>query len=186
MKIIQTLFIFFLFSFSFFSQQKEIKQVDQKKHALNIELLGRTFFFGSFNYEYLITPNFSLGAGLGVLQLQQGNITRSNQSLLEQGRYFDAVTTQMIYVNYFLGKNRHKGVVSVGATNLLTFGRNKYPSETEVYSSSILSLNLGLGYQFSSKKMYYRLMAYCLSIPQPNPWFPSVIPWAGLSVGYRL
>lgn len=185
MRTIQTLLIFFLISYSLFSQQKETKQVAQKKHALNIELLGRTFLFGSFNYEYSITSNFSLGAGLGVLQLQQGNITRSNQSLPEQGRYFDAVTTQMFYVNYFLGKNRHKGIVSAGVTNLLTFGRNKYPSETEVYSSSIFGANLGLGYQFNSDKMYYRLMAYCLTMPQPSTWFPSVIPWAGLSVGYR-
>ena len=151
-----------------------------------MEAFGRTFFFGSFNYEYSIIPNFSLGAGIGVLQLQQGNITRNNQSLSEQGRYFDAVTTQMIYVNYFFGKNRHKGIFSVGGTNLLTLGRNKYPSETESYSSSILLPNLGLGYQFSSKKMYYRLMAYCLYMPQPSTWFPSVIPWAGLSVGYRI
>ena len=185
MKITETLLVFLLFSSNFFCQQNEVKQIDEKKHALNIELLGRTCLFGSFNYEYSITPKFSIGAGIGLLNLQQGNITRSNQPLPEQGRYLDAVTTQMFYVNYFLGKNRHKGIVSAGVTNLLTLGRNKYPSETEVYSSSVLGANLGLGYQFTSDKMYYRLMAYCLTMPQPNTWFPSVIPWAGLSVGYR-
>ncbi len=163
-------------------------QVNQTggKHALNIELVGRAFLFGSFNYEYALTNQISLGGGLGLGNIQAGDITRDNNGIPENGRYFDMSSTQMIYGNYFIGKHKHKLYFTAGATNFLIVNRNKYPSETEFFVEPKLEWNLGLGYQFSGARTYYRLTAYCISLPDDSSFFPKYLPWLGLSMGYKL
>ena len=79
-----------------------------KKHLIGLELLGRGFIFGSVNYEHFLTEEISLGLGFGVLSIQNGEITRSNNGIVERGRYLDSGTSQMLYGNYYLGQKRHQ------------------------------------------------------------------------------
>lgn len=157
----------------------------QGKHSLNLELLGRTFIFNSFNYEYTIKDNISLGAGFGVFSVLRGTIMRDNNGQTETGKYFDTGTSQMLYANYFIGRNKHKLLFTAGITNFLNTYRNTYPSETVVQWDSQLEWNAGIGYEYSTNKTFLRATAYCISMPDPTGWFPKYMPWGGLSVGYR-
>ena len=156
------------------------------KHSIVTEIGGRTFILGSLNYEYAIHKRISLGGGTGLIGIQRGGITRDNNGAPEDGKYFDASSTQMIYGNYFIGKDKHKLFFTVGATNFLFTYRNKYPSGTELSRELQLEWNAGIGYQFSHKRLYYRLTGYCISMPEPSAWFPKYMPWAGLSIAYKL
>lgn len=195
-NIIKTLsaFCFLLFSLhSIFAQQNEsvsAASIDilpqESKHSVHVELLGRAFLFGSVNYEYALPKNFAVGAALGITNVQRGTITRDNAGTPEEGRYFDSATSQMVYGNYFVGKRKHKGLVTAGLTHFLITSRNKYPSRTERSLESHFEWNAGLGYQFSANRTYYRLTGYVLSLPEPSGWFPAIMPWGGLTIGCRL
>jgi len=158
----------------------------ESKHTLLTEIGGRTFIFGSLNYEYALLQNVSIGVGLGFINVQRGEIIRSNNGVQETGSYFDLGTTQMIYGNYFIGRDKHKLILTAGLTNFLFSYRAKYPSGTLQSRSSQTEWNAGIGYQFSTEIMYFRLTGYCISMPDPSGWFPKYMPWGGISIGYKL
>ena len=155
----------------------------QERHSLNLELGGRTLLFGSLNYEYQILDKVSIGGGLGVINLSRGQITRDNGGMDETGNYLDISTSQMLYGNYFMGRNKHKMLLTAGLTNFLQTYRNTYPSETVIGRDLQVQWNAGLGYQFTGKQNYFRLTGYVLKMPQPSGWFPPYIPWFGLTTG---
>jgi hypothetical protein len=75
--------------------------------------------------------------------------------------------------------------MTAGITNFLEYSRSKFPSEKLTDVDAQLEWNVGLGYQFATPKMYYRITGYCISLPDPHGWFPKYMPWAGLTVGYK-
>lgn len=156
-----------------------------QKHFIHTELGGRTFIFGSLNYEYAVLQNVSVGVGLGMINLQRGEITRSNNGVQEIGSYFDLGTTQMVYGNYFIGGDKHQLLLTAGVTHFFLSYKNKFPSETLKTRNSQILWNAGVGYQYSTKKWYYRLTGYCIQMPQPSGWFPKYMPWGGVSIGYK-
>lgn len=154
------------------------------KHSLHIEAFGRSFFFGSLNYEYAFTDRISAGLGLGFAQLTTGSIERNNEGQTEYGRYFDTFTTQMLYVNYDLWKrNKHSIYATAGLTAYTETYRNKYPSETQFSVYSQVQWTAGVGYEFNSGKFFFRATPYVLAMPEPSGWFPPYMPWLGLSAG---
>lgn len=88
------------------------------KHSVHAEIGGRTLIWGSLNYEYALSKQFSLGGGFGVLSVLRGDITRNNGTA-ETGKYLDLATTQMIYGNYFIGESKNKLLLTAGLTNYL-------------------------------------------------------------------
>ncbi len=58
-----------------------------RKHRLFTEIGGRTVVFGSLNYEYALSKNFSLGAGFGMINYQTGSISRVVDGNPETGNY---------------------------------------------------------------------------------------------------
>jgi len=160
--------------------------INNSKHSVNFEILGRTIIWSSVNYEYKILNNLSIGGGLGMNYLSKGDIFRDNNGISEKGRYLEIGASQMIYGNYFLGKTKHKFFFTGGATNFLDINKRKYPSETQYSAESQIKWNVGIGYQYSAKTTYFRFTTYCIRMPDPSGWFPEVIPWAGISVGKNL
>lgn len=158
----------------------------ESKHTLHVEIGGRTFIWGSMNYEYALGRRMAVGGGLGMINFMSGDIIRANNGTTEKGNYLDIATTQMIYGNYFLGKNRHQVYFTGGLTHFLVTNRNKYPSETVFSAEALLEWNAGIGYQFSGKRFFFRVTGYCISMPGPSDWFPEYMPWAGVSVGYNI
>lgn len=156
----------------------------ESKNSLNFELLGRGFLFGSFNYEYTLAKRLSLGLGLGFANVQRGQISRLDPvgNVSETGMFFEAATTQMIYTNYFLGKNKHKLILTAGITNFLLYDRQNYPSELISDTDSFLNWNIGIGYQLSLKKVKFRITAYAINLPGESIYLPGVLPWVGFAV----
>lgn len=159
---------------------------NEYKHALHAEIGGRTFIWGSINYEYKLTKRISVGGGLGIINIQSGLITRQNNGADETGNYLDIATSQMVYGNYFLGRRVHKLYFTGGLTNFLALETNRYPSENEFNADAELQWNAGIGYQLSIKRVFFRLTGYVLSMPQPSAWFPKYMPWVGITYGYRM
>ena len=158
----------------------------RSKHSLNLESFGRSFLFGSLSYEYSINRSFSAGIGLGLAYVGAGEILRSNNGEPESGRYFETASSQMIYGMYFLGPNRHRLLLTAGLTNFLTTDRYSYPSEVHRSADAQIEWNAGLGYQFLWPRVNLRLIGYVISLPDPHGWFPKYMPWAGLTVGYKI
>lgn len=180
--------IVIIFSQAVFAQgsQEDTSEEKENKHYIYTELLGRTIIFGSLNYEYSLHPKVSIGCGLGYINMQQGKISRNVDGDSETGDYFDLISSQMIFANYFVGKRKHKFVLTGGITNFLNTYRNTYPTEKLVSRKAQVEWNAGMGYQFSTNRFLLRLNTYAISMPDPSGWYPKYFPWLGLSVGVKI
>lgn len=175
------LLFFFTAAFEIHAQDTELS----KKQSINFEVLGRSIVWGAINYEYQIASRFSLGIGFGYSNSGRGQINRIEEGVQEIGRYFDLSTSQILYGNYFVGKNNHQLLISGGLTNFWAWSRQKFPSETLFNSDVQIRWNVGIGYQYSKGNAYFRATAYAIRMPEPAGWFPRVFPWIGLTGGYR-
>lgn len=161
-----------------------LSQETSDKHSISIELLGRSLIFGSVNYEYTLNPKLSVGAGLGFAAFQKGDITRNVVGMNEIGKYFDTSTSQFVFANYFIGKKKHKGIITSGLTNFMSTSKNTYPTEKVRSIENTFRWNAGLGYQYSGRSMFFRITGYAINLPESD-LFPKLVPWAGLSTGLR-
>ena len=186
MKITLMLLLTVFFDQYIYSQEAVVAaNSKQKRHSINIEALGRTFIFGSVNYEYTLHKKLSIGAGFSILSASRSSTVRANNGFEESGIFSSLVSTQMIYGNYFVGKGKHKLLLTAGATGLLSNARSKFPSETLKSHSLSFHGNMGIGYNYLGDNVYYRLTVYCLQLPDLAGWFPRLMPWIGTSVGFR-
>jgi hypothetical protein len=158
---------------------------DDKKHKVYLEGLGRSVIWLSMNYEYELTKRISLGTGLGYTNLSSRPMVRVNDGVYETGRHFELLTSQAIFANYFIGKSNHKLFFTGGFTNFWSLSRRKFDSDTRFFSDAQIRWNLGVGYQYSTSHVFVRFTAYALRLPEPVGIFPEIVPWAGISLGYR-
>jgi len=156
------------------------------KHSINFESFGRTMVWGSINYEYAMLKNLSFGGGLGLIFWENGNISRITNNATEVGTFLNTATTQILYANYFLGKQNHKCLLTAGLTGFSYTYHRKYPSENTNSLEFHLEASAGIGYQYSGNVLYYRATLYVLGVPEPNGWFPKYMPWMGFTIGYKL
>jgi len=156
-----------------------------RKHSILLEAGGRILVFGSLNYEYSLHKRVSMGVGFDIPNFHSRDITRTIAGIEETGTLSRTSTSQMIYLNYFIGKTKHKLLFTAGLTNLLTTSKYKYPSGKETSVDTEIQWNTGLGYQLSIKRIDFRLTGYCISATKDVDWGPGYFIWAGLSVGYR-
>jgi hypothetical protein len=186
-EVYKLVFIWFsiCMSLTTFAQDSLLLGVKNRKHSINLELLGRSLVFGSVDYEYALAPKFAVGVGLGFAAFQKGDITRNVTGRDETGKYFDTSTTQAVFANYFIGKRNHKVIITSGLTNFMSTYRNTYPKEKVSSLESNIHWNAGLGYQFTGRRMFYRITGYIINLPESD-WFPKVVPWGGLSFGWKL
>ncbi len=157
-----------------------------RTHRLFTEVGGRTVVFGSLNYEYALSENFSLGAGFGMINYQTGTILRVTDGTSETGNYSESATSQLVFANYLVGSERHKLLLTAGLTHFLQTSKSRYPSGTVSSVDAQVEWNAGIGYQLELNKMFFRLTGYCLGLPEPTGWFPKYIPWAGVTAGLKL
>ena len=158
---------------------------EEKRNSVHIEGFGRSIIWMSLNYEYQIIKNISLGTGFGFTHLSSGIIMQDNGGVIEAGRHTELLTSQMVFANYFLGKKHHKLYLSAGASNFWSWSRHKFASGTQVFSDAQVLWNAGIGYHYSGQKMFLRLTGYVLRLPEPPGIFPRIVPWIGISLGYK-
>ncbi|MEL6533836.1 MAG: hypothetical protein AAFQ98_00425 [Bacteroidota bacterium] len=186
MRLLITIILLFSTVASYGETINPVAEADSSKHSLQIELAGRTFVFSSVLYEYALWDQFSLGAGLGILFLDTGEIIRDNNGMVESGNYFDMSTTQMLYGTYFIGKRQHKLLLTGGITNFLQTYRNRYPTEVVSGANAQQGWNAGVGYQFTKDQTFFRATGYLLAFPEPSEFLPQYLPWIGISGGIKL
>lgn len=158
----------------------------ERKHLVYAEFIGRTFVFGSLNYEFMLRENISIGSGIGLINFQKGIIRRNVNGVTESGQYTDISSSQMIFGNYFVGKKNHKMLLTLGLTNFLFTYQRNYNNKKNISAEAQLEWNAGLGYQLSTEIVFCRLAAYLISMPDPTGWFPKYMPWLGLSIGVKI
>lgn len=168
------------------TSSKSKEAFDGSRHSINLELGGRTLIIGSLNYEFSVRRQFSLGVGLGLNSVARGGIIRNNGGVTEEGTFFDLYSAHMFYGNYFIGKNKHRLLLTMGISNFKSFSKTKYPSETLVKRDKDFQWNLGVGYEFTGERMYFRATAYFLALPNISIYAPDYLPWIGLTMGHKL
>lgn len=168
------------------TKEEKVQPNKASKHSINLELCGHAFAIASMNYEYLLRRQISFGVGLGFHRFTKIKSSRFQNGQEEIGKFFSISTSQMLYGNYFIGKNKHKLFFTGGLTNFLYLMRNKYPSETFHYNSATLVWNAGVGYQYLGKVMYYRLTGYCFGFKEETEFMPKYMPWLGITMGVKL
>jgi hypothetical protein len=156
------------------------------RHSINLEVGGRTLIIGSLNYEFLLYDRFALGVGVGLNSIARGQTIRNNEGVTETGRYFDVYSAHLFSGTYFIGKRKHKMLLTAGITNFRRYQKDVYPSETIVERAKSLQWNAGIGYQFTGRRMYFRSTAYFLALPNISVYAPDYLPWIGLTVGYKV
>lgn len=157
----------------------------ESKHCIHAEFGGRTFLILSLNYEYALYERISIGGGFGLINLRSSEQLQYVNGVLEKGSGFSFGSSQMIYGNYFIGEKKNKLFFTLGLTHFLFIDNSKFPSGNTSTTDSQLNGNVGVGYQFSGQKVFFRLTGYCIGLPEPTGWFPKYMPWAGVSTGFK-
>ena len=186
--------ILFFAIFSFFQLNAQTSTTDKNdnkrdktvRHSINLEAGGRTLIIGSLNYEFLLYDRLALDVGIGFNSMSRGEVIRNNNGVTETGTYFDLYSAHLFSATYFIGKRKHKILLTAGTTNFRRYDKDVYPSETIVERDKSLEWNAGIGYQFTGERMYFRATAYFLSLPNISVYAPDYLPWIGLTIGHKL
>lgn len=150
--------------------------------SLQLELFGKSLWFGALSYEYEFRDNLSLGLGYGFKGVQTGGY----ESLKGEGKYIDVITTTPFYIQYQFLNSRHHINSLAGFTiqNIFYYVH---------YNSGKMQLNykphmipfVGLAYEYEMDRFVFRVPVY-LSWIGRSDWFYPLMPWAGVSFGYKL
>ncbi len=184
-------FIMVLLLFSVALRAQDKKQYIEKeisKHSLNIELFGKGFYFGNLSYEYALKRNLVFGSGLGF-QAQHTN----SYDAPDYKNFKELYLTIPLYMVFKTHKNKSRHIVfTLGVTPLMSIkhsGYNeykKYFSQVKVNTSRVRKVdifpNFAIGYESNSDTFYFRISIYAQYIGE-NGWFPSVVPWLGITFG---
>lgn len=156
----------------------------ENRHAVHLELLGKSVYYGTLTYEFDVKPNFTVGTGWGFMNIYSGKYFTHN---MREGRYFDLILTNQHYaLHRFFYKGRHRLIAQYGLTiqNSLNFVRFN-DGGLQFSNHPFLVPFAGTGYEFKSEKIYLRFPVYVAWIGVSD-WFPALMPWFGLSVGIPL
>jgi len=136
---------------------------DLRRNAMSLELLGRGFLY-SFNYDYMLTGDLAVGAGLSHYSVSSGD---SNASAL----------IVPVYANYYLtsGKGRF---FATGGANLM-FASGSFGEDSKVSGSGIAGV-IGGGYEYRADNGFlFRAAPYVFVGKASGAWL-------GLSLGYTI
>jgi hypothetical protein len=139
-----------------------------KKNAVVLDLAGKSVYYFDISYERYLSERFHLGAGAGL-----AGISTLYKDADEKATEFNIRFP--VYGAYALGKKKHHAIAELGLT---------IDSFICSFGSSISSLwpFISIGYEFKGDNMFIRIPVY-LGYIGKNEFFPSVMPWAGLSIG---
>lgn len=170
-----TIFILSLFvSFSVFGQKHN--------SSLHLEILGKSLWYGSLSFENEINEHLSYGVGIGYKSYSTG----AYSSLRGEGNYFDIYTAIPLYMQYqFFQKKDHllaiAGFTIQNGLYLVKYNSGKFQVGYRPY----LLPFVGAAYELEFEKIIFRLPVYAVYIGI-NDWYFPVLPWIGVSVGYKL
>lgn len=138
-----------------------------KKNAVVLELAGKAFSYYDVSYERYFLKKFHLGIGVGMEGISKG--------YSQSGDHIDFDFRFPIYGAYTFGKKKHHIMTEIG----VTFEEHWY---TCIGVTTGLWPFISGGYGYHGDKIIIRIPIYLVYVG-PNAWWPSVLPWAGLSLG---
>jgi hypothetical protein len=139
-----------------------------KKNAVVLDLAGKSFFYFDISYERYLSEKLHLGAGVGLAGISTLYISQDEMSKEYNIRF-------PIYGAYTLGKKKHHAVSELGITIDAIF------SSFGNYVSGVFPF-ISIGYEYKGEKIIIRVPVYLGYIGE-NEWYPSIMPWAGFSIG---
>jgi hypothetical protein len=139
-----------------------------KKNAVVIELLGKSCYYFDISYERNLTERIHIGGGIGTsgidhLDFNGGTFNRLNFSI-------------PLYGAYSFGQKRHRIISEIGMSIL----GNTTPYN--FLSLSDVTPFISVGYEYKGEHYVFRVPVYFAYIGR-NEFFPSVMPWIGVSFG---
>ena len=138
-----------------------------KKNAVVLELAGKAFSYYDVSYERYLLEKFHLGIGVGMEGISKG--------YSQSGDHTDFDFRFPIYGAYTFGKKKHHVMTEIGVTF-----EEHWHTGIGVYTD--LWPFISGGYEYRGSKVIIRVPIYLVYVG-PNEWWPSVLPWAGLSIG---
>jgi len=139
-----------------------------KKNVLVLDLAGKSFYYFDISYERYLSEKFHLGAGAGLAGVST-LFVNPDESFKEYNIRFP------LYGAYVFGKKKHHAISELGLTFDCIF------SSGRSYVSALFPF-ISIGYEFKGEKIIVRVPVY-LGYIGKNEWYPSVMPWAGVSIG---
>jgi hypothetical protein len=139
-----------------------------KKNAVVFEVLGKSCYYFDISYERNVTERIHIGSGIGFSGIYH---------LYYSGGDFHEVNFSIpIYGAYSFGQKKHHLISEIGTSIL---------GNTTPYS--FLSLSdvtpfISVGYEYKGEHYVFRVPVYFAYIGR-NEFFPSVMPWIGVSFG---
>jgi len=153
------------------------------KHSINIELLGKGFWFGNISYEYTIKQKFVLGTGIGFMGYSTGKSNRMHDGISETGDYTYLNLTFPLYAMYKIwADKKHHLLITAGATPIILSSYHNFPSEETKNYEFHLPPVAGIGYEFNPGTFFYRINIYAQYLGE-SAWYPTIVPWAGIGFG---
>lgn len=173
-----------VFEYSNAQAQKSLEPLQKEnfKHSLNVELLGKGFYFANISYEYTVKPKLSLGIGLGFMRYSRGQSNRMHDGISETGKYTYLTLFIPVYATYKIGKNQYHVLLSAGNALVMFFSFHTFPSEKTQQQQLLFSPFVSLGYQYDFKKFFYRINLYAEYVGR-TAWTSPVMPWVGFGFG---
>lgn len=139
-----------------------------KKNAVVVDLAGKSFYYFDVSYERYLSEKFHIGAGAGLAGIS--TLYRNPDEMANEYNI-----RFPLYGAYALGKRKHHVISELGLTIDCIF------SSFGNYISALWPF-LSIGYEFKGDKIIIRVPVY-LGYIGKNEWYPSVMPWTGLSIG---
>ena len=139
-----------------------------KKNAVILEVLGKSCYYFDISYERNVTERIHIGTGIGL-----GGIYH----LYYNGGDFHEVNFSIpIYGAYSFGQKKHRLITEIGMSIL----GNTTPYS--LLSFSDVTPFISAGYEYKGEHYVFRVPVYFAYIGR-NEFFPSVMPWIGVSFG---
>jgi len=139
-----------------------------KKNAVVFEVLGKSFYYFDISYERNVTERIHIGSGIGLAEINH---------LYYIGGDFHKVNYSIpIYVAYSFGQKKHRLISEIGVSVL----GNTTPYS--ILSFSDVTPFISAGYEYKGEHYVFRVPVYFAYIGR-NEFFPSVMPWIGVSLG---
>jgi Protein of unknown function (DUF3187). len=139
-----------------------------KKNAFVFEVLGKSCYYFDISYERNVTERIHIGSGIGLAGIHH---------LYYIGGDFHKVSYSIpIYVAYSFGQKKHRLISEIGMSIL----GNTTPYS--LLSFSDVTPFISAGYEYKGEHYVFRVPVYFAYVGR-NEFFPSVMPWIGVSFG---
>jgi len=139
-----------------------------KKNAVVFELLGKSSYYFDISYERNLSERIHLGSGIGLAGIYH---------LYYSGGEFHEVNFSIpIYGAYSFGQKKHHLLSEIGMS---VWGNTVH--DGFVYFTDLIPF-ISAGYEYKGVHYVFRVPVYFAYIGR-NEFFPSVMPWIGVSFG---